>query len=226
MSTNATFSQAAHLLTLFKNVDKEKFEAMKPFISDLCEADPSCIDRESLRKVLGLSSLAPKLFVFSLGAYHRSLSVNYNKTLREMMDSGQYDYIRDNFAVDGLGRINFPLSGSGEYYFEPRLFFSKKPITRPAVKKEMGKEGFRPANVEELLAYGAALPLEQLGNCSIYAYGSPVVIRGNVHIPWIVVESRGEPKRKFKGLHLDEPSPWSDGNGIEPYHQFYLGVRK
>ncbi len=159
MSNNATFNQAGHLIKLFKDVTKEQFEVMKPLISDLTQADPTTVDREALRKVLGL--IPAKIFV------------DYDMSLEAMIQAGHYEVVHTDITAK-----LFPLSGTGKVAFEHKLFHFNYNISSEDVIKKMNKQGFRPATIEELLAYGAALP-EKQDRFPIIALGSIVEINND-----------------------------------------------
>lgn len=168
MKTAFTSGQLGSLATLIeaKGKDHQGLQALltNGALADLIEADPTQIDREALRKALGLTPLDLQFFV------------DYGMTLEQMIAAGNYDWKNDDITAK-----RFPLSGTGKVAFEPKLFHFDRDISSENAIKEMEKDGFRPAKIEELLAYGAILPEEQR-KYPIVALGSVAKIGGIRHV--------------------------------------------
>ncbi len=200
MKTAFTSGQLASLATLLeaKGKDHQGFQSLltNGSLADLIEADPTQIDREALRKVLNLSPLDMKFFV------------DYGMTLEQMIAAGNYDWKNDDITAK-----RFPLSGTGKVGFEPKLFHFDRDISSENAIKEMEKDGFRPAKIEELLAYGAALPEEQR-KYPIVALGSVAEIGGDRSVACL--SRRGS--ERFLLLH------WFDDDWSRYYR--FLGGRK
>ncbi|MEX2209727.1 MAG: hypothetical protein WD846_02450 [Patescibacteria group bacterium] len=81
------------------------------------------------------------------------LTVNYDRTLVEMVEAGHYDYANDNITAD-----NFPIEGSGSAECEGVLVHLDRYASTTEVEAEIAKRGLRPATIEELLAFGEAYP--------------------------------------------------------------------
>lgn len=81
------------------------------------------------------------------------LVVDYNLTLPEMIQAGNYDWVDSN-----INSANFPIVGQGVQKRRVELFHFNRFISSDAAIKEMDAEGHRPAKLEELLALGKAQP--------------------------------------------------------------------
>ena len=165
-------------------------------LADFVEADLTQVDREELRKALRLTPLDLRFFV------------DYGMTLEQMITAGNYDWF-----IDDITAKRFPLTGTGKVAFEPKLFHFDRSISSEDAIKEMEKDGFRAAKIEELLAYGAILPEEQR-KYPIIALGSVAKIRGSRRVACLDWDA------SERGLRLF----WFDG-GWDDYYRF-LGVRK
>lgn len=200
MKTAFTSGQLSSLATLLeaKGKDHQGFQSLltNGTLADLIEADPTKIDREALRKVLGLTPLDLQFFV------------DYGMTLEQMIAAGKYDWSNSDITAK-----RFPLTGTGKVAFEPKLFHFDRSISSEDAIKEMEKEGFRPAKIEELLAYGALLPEEQR-KYPIIALGSVAEIDG----------SRGVACLHRVGSERSLGLRWFDGDWDGCYR--FLGVRK
>lgn len=161
-----TWDQAGHLMTIFKQkkVTKERFEAMKPFLSDLCESHIEELDREDYRESLGLPPAKLNFFV------------DYNKDLPAMIAAAGVVVMTDGL-VD-----SFPIWGTGKVRFEPKIFLpefnNRDFVNSDEIEEMMKEEDYRPASITELLAYARVLPNKQR-KFSIVALSSTQV--GNRH---------------------------------------------
>lgn len=200
MKTAFTSGQLTALATLLeaKGKDYQGFQSLlsSGVLADIIEADLVNIDREALRKTLGLTPVEMQFFV------------DYGMTLEQMIAAGSYDRTNSDITAK-----RFPLSGTGKVAFEPKIFHFDRDISSENAIKEMEKDGFRPAKIEELLAYDAILPDEQR-KYPIVALGSVTGLGGSRYVPFL---RRDVSKRR---LYL---SWWSDDwRG----HCRFLGVRK
>lgn len=116
--------------------------------------------------------------------------VNYNRSLAEMVNVGQYDWVNAN-----INKKNFPIVGEGEHKVSVTLFHFNRYIESEEVVTEMEKEGYRHAKIEELLALGETRPDLQR-EFPIIALGSSWSIwwnpRGGRFIPalWVCAGGR------------------------------------
>lgn len=102
------------------------------------------------------------------------LLVNYDLKVEAMVKEGKYDWKNND-----INAKNFPTERAGQCEIELKLFHFNKAMTSEDVIKEMDKQGYRPAELSELLALGAKHPDEQrkypiiaLGSVWRYWYGS------------------------------------------------------
>lgn len=171
MKTAFTSGQLTALTTLLeaKGKDYQGFQSLlsSGVLADIIEADLVNVDREALRKTLGLTPLEMQFFV------------DCGMTLDQMIAAGSYDWTNSDITAK-----RFLLSGTGKVAFEPKIFHFDRDISSENAIKEMEKDGFRPAKIEELLAYGAILPDEQRKH-PIIALGSVTGIGGDRHVPYL-----------------------------------------
>lgn len=84
-----------------------------------------------------------------------SISVDYNRSLKDSIKAGAYDWVSESITED-----NFPLSkgkqGKKEITF--KFFHFDREIESKEVIKKMEEERYRPATLQELLAFGEAKP--------------------------------------------------------------------
>lgn len=169
MKTAFTSGQLTALTTLLeaKGKDYQGFQSLlsSGVLADIIEADLVNVDREALRKTLGLTPLEMQFFV------------DCGMTLDQMIAAGSYDWTNSDITAK-----RFLLSGTGKVAFEPKIFHFDRDISSENAIKEMEKDGFRPAKIEELLAYGAILPDEQRKH-PIIALGSVAEVGGVRHVP-------------------------------------------
>lgn len=109
----------------------------------------------------------------SNGGFTYSVTIDYNKSLVDMIVAGKYDYVNSNIAEK-----NFPIqrpsvseadTGNGPYRapgiqndsIEIVLVHLNKVATTTEVLAHMDKLGLRPARIEELLAFGEKYPAVQ-----------------------------------------------------------------
>lgn len=99
--TDATFHQATHLLTLFgqKNVSKDQFGLLvnSGLLSDLLDCDPTKVDRDKFRQVLGLDSMSVDAVTSSIVTFNRIIRPSYpawakNAIYRELEATGPESY--------------------------------------------------------------------------------------------------------------------------------------
>jgi len=109
------------------------------------------------------------------------VTVDYSKSLAEMIVAGNYDWQHPDIAAE-----HFLLIGKGK--MEVEIFFSHfgKEMTSNGVITEIDGQDFRPAKIEELLALGASQP-ELQKQFPIIALGSVWQSpSGNRYVPYLL----------------------------------------
>jgi len=102
-----------------------------------------------------------------------TVTVDYGRTVEEMVEVGQYDWSNDNITSR-----NFPLpSEKGEENVEVEIIYFDRSISSEDAVAEMTKRGLRPATLAELLALGEQYP-ELQREAPIVALGSVWQDRG------------------------------------------------
>ncbi len=139
----------------------------KGILADIAEAvvRGTVPAREELRKFLGL-----------LGVFFQ-LIVDYTMSLSDMVSAGQYDWVNPEIT-----EANFPKTRTGSISLNAELLHFNRTISSENALKEMEKLGFRPATIEELLAFGAKYP-ELQRQFPIVALGSSCVLGGDRRVP-------------------------------------------
>src|ERR1700733_12272386 len=109
------------------------------------------------------------------------LTVDYSKSLQEMIAPGHYDWINPSITPK-----RFPISGTSDVQFEVKLFHFDRFISSEeaveAIKAEDPQRPWEPAQIEALLAYGAQNPDEQR-KYPIIALGSVAELSGHRSVP-------------------------------------------
>jgi hypothetical protein len=90
--------------------------------------------------------------------------------LVEMITLGRYDWVNEHITEG-----SFPVPEGFALGSEPKLFRFDRSISSEKAIEEMGKQGYRPATIWDLLDYGAKNPEEQL-KYPIVALGSVAVL--------------------------------------------------
>ena len=99
------------------------------------------------------------------------VAVNYARPLMEMIRAGKYDYVNSDIIAK-----HFPVKGKDILPVELELVHLNKYISSDDAIAEIKQRGFRPAKIEELLAFGEKYPEEQRKY--------PIVALGSVWRSW------------------------------------------
>jgi hypothetical protein len=140
------------------------------------------------------------------------VSVDYAKSVEQMKSDGQYNWSNDNINGE-----NFPLTGKGTIKTDDlKLVHLNKVTSTKYVKAYLEENGFRPATIEELLAFGATYPDVQR-EFPIMALGSSWV-RGHDHryVPYLAMAGT----KRHLNLH------WGDEHQWPEICRFLAAVRK
>ena len=81
------------------------------------------------------------------------VTVDYSQTLAQMVKAGKYDWVSSRITQE-----YFPLKGKGAVEAKVELVHLDKVVTTKEVLAELDRLNLRPANIEELLAFGAKHP--------------------------------------------------------------------
>jgi hypothetical protein len=145
-------------------------------LADLAEAivRGTVPDRETLRKLLGLLAVAFRFIV------------DYTLSLSDMIKAGKYDWVNGNITD-----ANFPRTkgkglavGQSAETIDAELIHFNRDISSDSAVAEMDKMGYRPATIEELLAFGASNPDIQK-QFPIVALGSSCVVHGSRRVVYL-----------------------------------------
>jgi hypothetical protein len=166
--------------TLEQNgVTTERFQVVigSGLVSDIFHPEAKIANRLAVRQALGLGVLPSEL---------SSHVVDYSQSLEDMILAGNYDWRNDDITAK-----RFPIVGKGRVEFEDTLFHLDCGISSEEAFKLIAdadsKNSWKPAKIENVLAYGAKNPEEQrkyhiLGLdsvCEVYgARGIPVLSGG------------------------------------------------
>ena len=100
--------------------------------------------------------------LFSVGVI-----VDYNLSLDEMIKACKLDYVNSD-----VNTRNFLIAGKGECKLTIVIFSFPEFTSSDVIVAEMNNAGFRPAKIEELLAFGAGLFRSESESESLVALGS------------------------------------------------------
>jgi hypothetical protein len=106
-----------------------------------------------------------------------SVSVDYSRSLTQMIMAGRYDEVHRDITPR-----NFRLTATGFREIELNLVQFKRPVAPLEAVVLMKAEGYRPATIEELLALGSQYP-ELQKSVPIGALGSANVIQNRRFVP-------------------------------------------
>lgn len=81
------------------------------------------------------------------------VTVDYGKSLREMIAAGQYDFQNGDITAK-----HFPITGTGQVEVELHLVHLNRVVSTDTVLAELDRRNLRPATIAELLALGAKYP--------------------------------------------------------------------
>ena len=157
-------------------------------LADFLKADPANINRANLRDQIGLPPIGIEFVV------------DYDMSPEDMVVAGCYDEFQ--LSHSGFDINLFLISGSGKVSFSPKLF---------SPDEDMENQGFRPARIEEFLAYNAAFKGK--------------VTKGWVAATGSVVERLGQKMAVTCGYDYNERILEFCSLSIPQFHR-RLGVRK
>ena len=123
-------------------------------------------------------------------------------SLAEMIVAGNYDWVNDNITEK-----NFSIDPSRFTTENTKVFHFDKSMTTAEVERAIRKEGYEPAGLEHLLAYGAENPDEQRKHPIVALGACWVDPGGSRHVPCL---SRYGDKRDLD-LNWDDPESRWDG---------------
>lgn len=130
----------------------------------------------------------------------KAITVDYGRTLAEMIAAGHYDWVNDDITKD-----HFPVTGSGQVELQPVLVHLDRYAYTREVEAEMERRGLRAGTHQELLAFGKQYP-ELQREFPIVGLGSAWVNpHGNRHVVYLW----GAVDRRRLNLYWDDPgSQW------------------
>ncbi|MDO8493233.1 MAG: hypothetical protein Q7S19_01675 [bacterium] len=178
--------QATRILSVFGNSTENRVQALvdSGVLADILESDPTKVDRNELRKFLGLTPTELEVLI------------DYTQTLEQMITAGHYDWANSDITAK-----RFPLKGEGKVARKAYLVHFDHGISSENAIKELDKQGKRPATIEELLAFGAKYP-EIQRKFPVVALGSSAKVDGDRSVAYL--DRYGSARR----LHL----VWWDGD--------------
>ncbi len=140
-----------------------------------------------------------------------SVTVDYSKTLDEMIAAGSYDSTNSD-----INTVHFPVKGKGAVPINLEIVhFNNAELRTSEVEDRLDRMAYRTATLPELLAFGAKHP-ELRRQFSIIALGSSWFDDDVRHVPYLD-EHGGE--RKLSLIWTISGSRWSG-------HYRFLVVRK
>jgi hypothetical protein len=129
------------------------------------------------------------------------ISVDFGKSLQDMIAAGKYDWVNPNITAD-----KFPVEGSGTKKFRSKLFDFDRYISSEDAVEAMKSEKFDPATHVHGLAFGAAFPHEQLKH-PIACLGSSAQVYGGRSVVCLGRDGAGRGLRLCR-WHVDWRDAW------------------
>lgn len=117
---------------------------------------------------------------------HFTVTVDYGMSLADMKAAGRYDR-----AIEGITEERFPMKGTGKVERTVELVRFNRSVTSQEAVKALERHGFRPATIEELLAFGAKYPdpdpflRRMLSGLTIIALGSSLRMKESRDVPFL-----------------------------------------
>ena len=105
------------------------------------------------------------------------LSIDYSRTLEQMIAAGHYDWKNDNITAK-----KFPVVGNGVEQFEAKIFHFDRNISSEKVVEAIKAAGWESGNIEHLLSFGEKYPEKQC-KYPIIALGSVAEVVGYRSVP-------------------------------------------
>lgn len=147
-----------------------------PLIRDLLQKLNAKNGEEFLRKLkLFLRDELVEKVINYIVSTHR-FKVNYSRSISDSVKAGNYGWKNDDITNQ-----NFPSTESGEKEVDGAIYHFNKTTTSPDVIAEMKRDGYRPATMKELLAFGEQNP-ELQRQFPIVALGSVARLDGSRHV--------------------------------------------
>lgn len=103
-----------------------------------------------------MSQLVTMLNDGKVGTNIFPITVNYDVRLERMIEDGKYDWKNSD-----INSKNFPVEGKGTSAVNIELVHLNRNVTSDEAYAELDKQGLRPADLPELLAFGAKYPDKQ-----------------------------------------------------------------
>ena len=150
-----TTKQKKVILNLISEIPNQQLQKLidSRLLADMLIANTDVIDKDEFRKIIGLSY---------------SVTVDYNLTVEEMVEKGQYD-IPNPAICSSMVKIK---RSSEKVKIE--LVHFNVPMDDNDVIQRLLERNLRPINLSELLAFGAKYPEKQLA-FPIVALGSWII---------------------------------------------------
>ena len=167
----ATEKKEKHVVTgdQYREIDRKMREIKRQLDSKAgSPLDPARVDAELEDLGRHISAVLQRVVEGSFGDEYPA-TIDYDLSLREMIEAGKYDWKDGNITVD-----HFPVEGEGEVEANLILVRFGRTMSSDQVLEDLDKRDLRPlrpATLAELLAFGAKY-LEVQRECSIVALGS------------------------------------------------------
>lgn len=106
-----------------------------------------------------------------------TITADYSKPLAHMIADGRYDWKNDDITAE-----RFLITGQGTVQLEWKLDHFDRKISSERAVKAIERDGWQPAKIEHLLAFGAKYPDEQC-RYPIIGLGAPAQVFGCRGVP-------------------------------------------
>ena len=161
-----------------KGMNPERFNQLlsSGIFADICDPNACLDDRDAFRAALKLGVALPE---------STTLSVDYSRTLEQMIAAGHYDWKNDDITAK-----RFPLKGDDIEQPETKIFHFDRDMSSEAVVEAIKAGGWEPGKIEHLLAFGEKYPEEQR-KYPVIALGSVAEVSGGRLVPYLYRSGAG-----------------------------------
>lgn len=117
---------------------------------------------DDVRKILSDRNLQTHIGDLIMGTYQQAVKpipttypveIDYTDTFEQRLAAGRYDWKNSDITEK-----HFPVKGEGKVKLDLELAHYAKSMSTEAVLAAIDAQGYRPATIEELLAFGAKYP--------------------------------------------------------------------
>lgn len=216
---DATLKQAAKIISLFDETPLEQVQAIlgSGFLADLRDGDIDRVNRDELRKLLGLKPLepVPELLLDFIGTVEvpaiTEMFVARDKFVRNTGKKARVkiSYLGDNFTEQFLGKIEEPFAGGMLRYGTLR----KSSVDGPIIAELSGKQKAE-TMFAEMFTLMERQGNGQSGSLLTNGYANIFYIRDIKGVLWAVDCYWNDDGWRVNACSVENPYSWNDGHHV------------